>query len=105
MEDVSLAAFVQGVEQSLPHFTGEDGVCQQLSTVLGEMQDVSHRWRDMLASGCRTGGEFEKSQNILRLEAVQASQFLDRDIVGPHEVEVQGAGDGRVDGSTRRLYT
>ena len=35
--------------------TGEYGVYQQLSTVLGEMQGVSHRWRDMLASGCRTG--------------------------------------------------
>ena len=105
MEDVSMAAFVGGVEQSLPHFTGEDGVCQQLTTVLGEMQDVSYRWRDMLASGCRTGGEFETAWNVLRQEAVQASQYLDRDMGGPLEVEVDGAGDGRVDGSTRRLVT
>ena len=40
MADVSLAAFIGGIEQSLPHFVGEEGICQQLSTVLGEMEDV-----------------------------------------------------------------
>ena len=48
MSDVSLAAFIGGVEQSLPHFVGEDGVCQQLTSVLGDMENTGHRWRDLL---------------------------------------------------------
>ena len=63
MVDVSLAAFIGGVEQSLPHFVGVDGVCQQLTPVLGEMRDAGHRWRDMLASGCKTVEEFEMAWN------------------------------------------
>ena len=59
----------------------------------------------MLASGCRTGEEFEMAWNSLQQEARQSTQFLIRDMGGPLEVGVEGAGDGRVDGSTRRLLT
>ena len=43
MVEVSLAAYVGGVEQSLPHFVGESGVCRQLTTVVGLMNDAGHR--------------------------------------------------------------
>ena len=59
----------------------------------------------MLASGCRTGEEFEMAWNSLQQEARQSTQFLSRDMGGPLEVGVEEAGDGRVDGSTRRLLT
>ena len=59
----------------------------------------------MLASGCRTGEEFEMAWNSLQQEARQSTQFLSRDMGGPLEVGVEGAGDGGVDGSTRRLLT
>ena len=47
MADVSLAAFIGGVEQSLSYFWG-DGVCQQLTSLLGCMENTGHRWRDLL---------------------------------------------------------
>ena len=50
MADVSLAAFIGRVEQALPHFLNEGGVCQQLTGVLGDMRNTGDRWRDLLAS-------------------------------------------------------
>ena len=41
--ETSLAAYVGGVEQALPHFVGEGGICQQLRQVLGEMQNSATR--------------------------------------------------------------
>ena len=54
--ETSPAAFIGGLEQSLPHFSGEGGVCPQLSGVLGDWtgQDA-RRWQHLLESGCRTG--------------------------------------------------
>ena len=105
MTDVSLTAYIGSLEQALPHFVGDDGLCQQLTPVLGGMRDSGHRWRDLLASGCRTGAEMERAWTLLREEASESSQFLERDIGGPLRVEVEGAGEGRVDGSTRRMIT
>ena len=105
MVDVSLVAYIGSVEQALPHFVGTEGVCQQLTNILGGMRDSGSRWRELLASGSRTGVELQLAWNILRDEAMQSSQYLDRDMSGPLQVSVEGAGDGRVDGSTRRLTT
>ena len=58
-----------------------------------------------MASGCRTGEELTWAWDIIRQEANEASQYLDRELGGPLLTEVEGAGDGRVDGSTRRLLT
>ena len=35
MTDVSLTAYIGSLEQALPHFVGDDGLCQQLTPVLG----------------------------------------------------------------------
>ena len=59
MVEVSLAAFLGSVEQALPHFIEEGGVCQQFSPVLGDMTDSGHRWRGLVTSQCRTGAEME----------------------------------------------
>ena len=105
MVDVSLAAFCGSVEQALPHFVGIDGVCKQLGPTIGEMRDTGTRWRDLMASGCRTGLEMEYAWSVLREEARQSSEFLEQDLSGPLLAGVEGAGDGCVDGSTRRLIT
>ena len=105
MADVSLGAFIGSLEQALPHFVGADGFCQQLAPVLGEMRDARHRWRDLINSHCRTGVEFNRAWNILREEAIQSSQYLEHDMGGPLDVEAEGAGERRVDGSTRRIMT
>ena len=47
----------------------------------------------------------ETAWNTLRQEAMEANQYLDKELEGPLEVAVESAGDGRSDGSTRRLVT
>ena len=105
MTDVSLAAFIGSVEQALPHFVGTEGVCKQLTNILGEMRNAGTRWRQLLTSGARTGVEMEAAWNTLRGEADMSCQFLEKDMSGPLTVAVEGAGEGRVDGSTRKLVT
>ena len=43
MVDVSMVAFVGSVEQAVPHFIIEGGVCQQLGGILGDVRDIGHR--------------------------------------------------------------
>ena len=83
MAEVSLAAYIGSVEQALPHFLGVDGMCQQLATVLGDMSSPATRWRDLIASGCRTGTELQQAWSTLQEEALQSSQYLGRDLGGP----------------------
>ena len=40
--ETSLAAFVGGVEQAVPHF-GEGGLCTQLAPILGDMSQSADR--------------------------------------------------------------
>ena len=105
VSETSLVAFVGGVEQALSHFMGEGGVCHQLGPVLGNLQNSNTRWRSMLESGCRTGEELTWAWDTLRREATESSRYLDRDMEGPLVVEVEGAGNGSRDGSTRRKVT
>ena len=105
MVDVSRAAFIGSCEQALPHFVGVEGVCQQLTSIVGEMRSSGNRWRTLLASGCRTGEEFNDSWNTLREEAHQSCQYLGKDMGGPLLASAEGAGEGRTDGTTRRLAT
>ena len=102
--ETSPAAFIGGLEQSLPHFSGEGGVCPQLSGVLGDWtgQDA-RRWQHLLESGCRTGRELSISWETLQREAEQCSTFLGQDLEGHLAVQVEGMGQGSVDGKTRRL--
>ena len=41
--ETSLAAIVGGVEQALPHFDGEGGLCTQLAPILGDMSQSAGR--------------------------------------------------------------
>ena len=101
----SLAAFIGGVEQSVPHFVGNEGLCSPLTEILGEMEQTESRWDNMISSGCRTGNEFAAAWATLRQEAEQACTFLGRQLEGLLVAEAQGAGDGSCDGSTRRTVT
>ena len=101
--ETSPAAFIGGLEQSLPHFTGDGGVCPQLVEVLGDWTgQEDKRWQQLLLSGCRTGRELSVSWGILQREARQCSTYLGQDLEGHLAVAVEGIGEGSVDGSTRR---
>ena len=100
--ETSPAAFIGGIEQALPHLTGEGGVCPQLEHVLGDWAGhESTRWQQLLQSGCRTGQEFAASWRILQQEALGCSTFLGQELDGHLAVPVEGVGQGAVDGSTR----
>ena len=99
--ETSLAAFIGGLEQALPHFTGKDGVCQQLETVIGDCSG-EHRWQPLLQSGCRTGRELSIAWTTLKEEAQQCSAYLGQDTTSALLAQVEDAGDGSTDGSTRK---
>ena len=101
--ETSPAAFIGGLEQSLPHFTGDRGICPQLGGVRGDWtgQD-ERRWQQLLESGCRTGREVAVSWGKLQGEARQCCTFLGQNIDGQLATEVEGIGGSSVDGSTRR---
>ena len=101
--ETSPAAFIGGLEQALPHFTGEGGLCQLLQPVLGDWTgQVDKRWQQLLQSGCRTAKEFSASWVVLQEEARECSVFLGQELDGHLAVPVEGVGEGSVDGSTRR---
>ena len=101
--ETSPAAFIGGLEQALPHFTGSRGVCQQLAGVLGDWTgQEERRWEQLLRSECRTGRELQGAWEILQREALQCSAFLGQDLDGHLAVEVEIVGGGSVDGSTRK---
>ena len=100
--ELSPAAFIGGLEQALPHFTGAGGVCQQLVGVVGDGQgQASNRWQPLLNSGCRTGRELAHVWALLQREATECAGYLAQDLEAL-AVSVEGAGEGSVDGSTRR---
>ena len=41
--ETSLSAFVGGVEQVVPHFVGQGGLCTQLAPILGDMSQSADR--------------------------------------------------------------
>ena len=101
--ETSPAAFIGGLEQALPHFVGENGVCQQLTTLIGQANGhTGARWQPLIQSGCRTGKELLNAWNILQTEATQCSTFLCQELQEPLSTRVEAAGNGSDDGSTRR---
>ena len=67
-----------GVEQSLPFFTGEEGLCPLLATTIGDIRegDPASRWRTLTTSGSRTGREFVASFDLLHREAEDCALYL-----------------------------
>ena len=99
--ETSAAAFLGGVEMSLPHFTGEDGICTLLQGVVGRVEG-HHRWGTFLESGSRTAAEFGRAWGSMRLEAQECSNYLGKELGGELAAVCDIAGGERTEGSTRR---
>ena len=100
------AAFVGGVEMSLPHMVGGEDEAACLSPVLEEViwqVQGGRRWADFLAAGSRTALEFQSSWKALTTEASNIWQYLEEGEIGPLAARVEDAGGLRTDGSTRGL--
>ena len=100
--ETSGPAYVGGLEQALPHMTGVGGICQSLEEVVGECEGAD-RWQALLDSDCRTGRELAEVWTSLREQASQCAAYLSEEIRGPLIENVQNAGGGSRNGSTRRL--
>ena len=98
------AAFVGGVEMSLPHMVGgeDEAACLSpvLEEVIGQVQG-GRRWADFLAAGSRTALEFQSSWQALTTEASNIWQYLEEGEIGPLAARVEDAGGLRTDGSSR----
>ena len=77
----------------------------QLADILQDVGEGPTRWRGLLESGCRTGEELRSLWTALVEEALQMSTYLETEVQGPLAVQVEGAGQGSSDGSTRRRIT
>ena len=100
--ETSPAAFIGGVEMSLPHFIGEEGICPLLQEQVGRVEGVN-RWGTFLEAGSRTSSKFNQAWWSFRLEAKQCCTFLLKELEGELAARTAAAGQGKVDGSTRRL--
>ena len=109
LSDMCLTSFIGAVEQTLPSFPGEGGLCPELSRVFGGLEcfgpnaPVESRWRVLLQSGCRTGRELSGAWTRLQTEAIECCNLLGDVLEGALAMGVEGIGDGSVSGATRRL--
>jgi hypothetical protein len=77
--ETSAAAFIGGVEQALPHFTKDSGICSSLEDIIGDFKEDNSRWTKLIQSGCRTGFEFQNSWETMKREIQELSlEELDR---------------------------
>ena len=99
-EELSPLAYLGALEQAVPFFGGEDGICPQLAHLVGE--NVADRWAPLIQSGCRTGRElarlWEKQQTMVQ----ECCNFMEEEFEGPFATPAEGIGDGSEDGSTRK---
>ena len=77
MVETSPAAFIGGVEMSLPHFTGVGGILPILEGVIGIIEGGT-RWSSFLTQESRTSREFKDAWLALRSEAAQYTSSLVR---------------------------
>lgn len=103
--DLSPAAWVGALEQALPFFSGEKGVCLPLAELSGAEEDDLHRWRPLLESGLRTGEELRQAWATLQQRAQHMVDYLGEELTGALEVGVEGAGMGCTTGATRMAVT
>ena len=96
--DLIPAAFISGLEQALPHFGGEDGICPALAHLIEE--GAEERYAPLIESGHRTGKELVNSWNKLRQEAEESCQYLgEEEIEGALSVPAAAAGQGSTNGT------
>ena len=105
-EETSSIAFLGALEQAIPAFQGQHGICPQLAEVFGGEEcfgedAVDGRWRVMLASGCREGAELRRLWRRLQQEEREAAAWLDQDLQENLGQQVTEIGGSSRDGSTR----
>ena len=99
--DLSPFAFIGGLEQALPYFGGERGVCLPLQH-LGAGGQQEQRWSPLLQSGCRTGRELARAWEAIQGEATEACEYLGKELEGRLAERLEGLGAGSTKGATMK---
>ena len=98
------AAFIGTLEQALPFFGGERGVCPPLAHLVGEEGEV--RYQPLVASGNRTSREFTQAWEGMVREVEECHTYLGRELEesgSPFSVPLAGVGEGSTTGATRKV--
>ena len=102
--EIAPLAFIGSVEQALPFFQGEKGVCPTLGDLVGVEKET--RWAPLLTSNCRTARELRWCHQQLRDEVEEAMVYLERaEEEGVLSVPLEGLGEGCTSGYTRKLLS
>ena len=107
LKDTVGPAFIGALEQAVPFFCGEKGICPQLADSLGgedcfgDQAIGDSRWRVMLESGCREGEELRDVWHNIKEEERQAAAWLGIDMQETLSAQVECVGGLSCDGSTR----
>ena len=104
LEETRWAAFIGGVEMSLPFLAegdhDEEVLCPQLEEVIGRVTG-RERWGAFLRAGSRTAQEFNQAWTALTNEANNIFTYLEEEPSGSLAVTAAEAGGHSTDGSTR----
>ena len=73
-EELVPAAFIGALEQALPYFGGEAGVCPPLAHLVGDTHET--RYAPLVASNHRTGRELARAWEGMVREAREANTYL-----------------------------
>ena len=95
-------AYISAIEQAIPFFGGESGICPPLARLSGEDELVTNRWSPLIESGCRTGQELAMSWNIVQKQAAQMAEYVDEELSGLLSDPLEGIGQGSSNGSSRK---
>ena len=77
---LSPIAYIGALEQTLPSFIGESGICPQLAHLVGS--DSEDRWMSLVNSNSRLGREFVAAWSSLQVEAQQCCDYLGEELTG-----------------------
>ena len=102
--DLVPAAFIGTLEQALPFFGSERGVCPSLAHLVGNTGES--RYEPLVGSETRTGRELVAVWEDMVREAEEMTVYLGRELdEGPFAVPVAGVGEGSTTGATRKVLT
>ena len=97
--DLVHAAFIGTLEQALPFFGGEAGVCPPLAHLVGS--EGEDRYKPLIDSTARTGRELRESWNVLVREAEESMAYLGREVENNiFSTAVEEVGQGSTNGDT-----
>ena len=79
------------------------GVCPQLGHLVGRPEEgEERRWEPLVSSNCRTGRELVLAWQHLQRETRESCTYLEKEVPEILATEVEGVGQGSLDGSTRK---